>query len=311
MSDSLAFVARRCVRLRVLRSFSRRCFGETGSASRSASAAPRRLTRSRRSTSTCVPDGKGLPDGQGHVAEGAKVYAAKCASCHGANGQGGSAERLVDRESGKNWDFATNAKLVKTVGNYWPYATTLYDYTYRAMPFMQPGTLTPDETYSLVAYILALNKIVPDDAVMDRTTLPKVVMPSRDRFVHRQPQGRQGRQVTRRVPAGVTLAGEVTLAGTRLAGRGRLTASSKCRQARSPPDDRGAASSRTTKCSRFSLRPRSHQRSAQASTRRRFARSIFDVACMSKAGKSCRALTTSCESRSKSKRARRIARSAS
>ena len=129
------------------------------------------------------PDGKGLPEGKGTVAEGAKVYAAKCQSCHGANGAGGSADRLVDRESGKNWDFATNAKLVKTVGNYWPYATTLYDYTYRAMPFMQPGTLTPDETYSLVAYILALNKIIPETAVMDRTTLPKVVMPSRDRFV--------------------------------------------------------------------------------------------------------------------------------
>jgi cytochrome c len=129
------------------------------------------------------PDGKGLPDGKGTVLEGAKVYAAKCQSCHGANGAGGSADRLVDRESGKNWDFATNAKLVKTVGNYWPYATTLYDYTNRAMPFMQPGTLTPPETYALVAYILNLNKIVPDDAVMDRTTLPKVVMPSKDRFV--------------------------------------------------------------------------------------------------------------------------------
>jgi len=129
------------------------------------------------------PDGKGLPDGKGTVAEGAKVYAAKCQSCHGANGQGGSADRLVDRESGKNWDFATNPKLVKTVGNYWPYATTLYDYTNRAMPFMQPGTLTPNETYSLVAYILNLNKIVPDDAVMDKTTLPKVAMPSKDRFV--------------------------------------------------------------------------------------------------------------------------------
>jgi len=129
------------------------------------------------------PDGQGLPDGRGTSAEGAKVYAAKCQSCHGANGQGGSADKLVDRDSGKNWDFATNAKLVKTVGNYWPYATTLYDYTNRAMPFPRPGTLTPDETYSLVAYILALNKIVPEDAVMDRTTLPKVVMPSRDKFV--------------------------------------------------------------------------------------------------------------------------------
>jgi len=129
------------------------------------------------------PDGKGLPDGKGTVAEGAKVYAAKCQSCHGANGAGGSADKLVDRDSGTNWDFATNAKLVKTVGNYWPYATTLYDYTNRAMPFTQPGTLTPNETYSLVAYILSLNKIVADDAVMDKNSLPKVVMPSRDRFV--------------------------------------------------------------------------------------------------------------------------------
>ncbi len=129
------------------------------------------------------PDGKGLPEGKGTAAEGARIYGAKCQSCHGANGQGGSADRLVDRESGKNWDFAINPKLVKTVGNYWPYATTLYDYTNRAMPFMQPGTLTPNETYSLVAYILALNKIVPEDAVMNRTTLPKVVMPARDRFV--------------------------------------------------------------------------------------------------------------------------------
>jgi hypothetical protein len=130
-----------------------------------------------------MPDGRGLPDGAGSVAEGAKIYAAKCASCHGAAGQGGTAERLVDRESGKNWDFATNPKLVKTVGNYWPYATTLYDYTYRAMPFLQPGTLTPDETYALVAHILNLNKIVPDNAVMDKTTLPKVVMPARNKFV--------------------------------------------------------------------------------------------------------------------------------
>ena len=86
-------------------------------------------------------------------------------------------------DAGKNFDFATNAKLPRAVGNYWPYATTLYDYTYRAMPFMQPGTLSANETYSLVAYILALNKIVPEDAVMDPATLPKVKMPARDHFV--------------------------------------------------------------------------------------------------------------------------------
>ena len=130
-----------------------------------------------------MPDGRGLPPGRGSVAEGAKIYAEKCASCHGKNGEGASFDRLVATDAGKNFDFATNAKLPRAVGNYWPYATTLYDYTYRAMPFLQPGTLTPDETYSLVAYILALNKIVPDDAVMDAKTLPAVKMPARDRFV--------------------------------------------------------------------------------------------------------------------------------
>jgi len=130
-----------------------------------------------------MPDGRGLPAGRGSVAEGAPLYAQKCASCHGKNGEGATFDRLVATDSGKNFDFAINAKLPRAVGNYWPYATTLYDYTYRAMPFTQPGTLTPDETYALVAYILALNKIVPADAVMDQASLPKVKMPARDRFV--------------------------------------------------------------------------------------------------------------------------------
>ena len=130
-----------------------------------------------------MPDGRGLPPGSGSVRDGAKVYATKCASCHGKNGEGASAERLVATDSGKNFDFAMNAKLVKAVGNYWPYATTLYDYTYRAMPFTQPGTLTPDETYAVTAYILALNKVIPEDAVMDAKTLPAVKMPARERFV--------------------------------------------------------------------------------------------------------------------------------
>ncbi len=130
-----------------------------------------------------MPDGRGLPPGRGTVPEAQAIYTAMCQSCHGAGGAGATAERLVGRDSGPNWTFATDPKLVQTVGNYWPYATTLYDYTYRAMPFMQPGTLTPNETYALTAFILSLNKIVPEDAVMDQTTLPKVVMPSRDKFV--------------------------------------------------------------------------------------------------------------------------------
>lgn len=119
-----------------------------------------------------MPDGRGLPPGQGTVAEGAAVYGAKCQSCHGANGQDGKFDRLVGRDP-----------KVKTIGSYWPYATTLYDYTARSMPFLQPGTLTPNEVYGVVAYLLHLNEIVPENAVMDATTLAKVKMPARDKFV--------------------------------------------------------------------------------------------------------------------------------
>ena len=129
------------------------------------------------------PSGIGLPEGRGTVAEGAATYTAKCAMCHGPGGENGKFDRLVGRDSGENFAFAKDARLVKTIGNYWPYATTLFDYTARSMPFPQPGTLSANETYGLVAYLLALNKIVPDTAVMDKTTLPKVVMPARDRFV--------------------------------------------------------------------------------------------------------------------------------
>lgn len=130
-----------------------------------------------------MPNGTGLPDGRGTVAEGAATYAAKCASCHGRSGEGGPFDRLVGRDSGDGFAFAKDARLVKTVGNYWPYATTLFDYTARTMPFTQPGTLSANEVYGLAAYLLSLNKIVPDDAVMDRASLAKVVMPARDRFV--------------------------------------------------------------------------------------------------------------------------------
>ena len=130
-----------------------------------------------------MPSGVGLPEGRGTVAEGAATYAAKCASCHGQGGENGKFDRLVGRDSGEGFAFAKDARLVKTIGNYWPYATTLFDYTARSMPFTQPGTLSSNEVYGLVAYLLSLNKIVPDTAVMDKTTLPKVVMPARDRFV--------------------------------------------------------------------------------------------------------------------------------
>lgn len=130
-----------------------------------------------------MPDGRGLPPGRGTVRDGGTVYAAKCASCHGPRGEGGTADRLVGRNDGDSFAHATNPKLIRTVGSYWPYATTLFDYTARAMPFQRPGSLTPDETYGLVAYLLFMNGIIGEDAVMDAGSLPKVVMPARDKFV--------------------------------------------------------------------------------------------------------------------------------
>jgi mono/diheme cytochrome c family protein len=129
------------------------------------------------------PDGTGLPDGRGTVAEGAATYAAKCASCHGKSGEGASFDRLVATDAGENFAFGRDPRLARAIGNYWPYASTLYDYTARSMPFTAPGTLSPNEVYGLVAYLLSLNKVVPETAVMDKTTLPKVVMPAHNRFV--------------------------------------------------------------------------------------------------------------------------------
>jgi cytochrome c len=123
------------------------------------------------------PDGAGLPPGSGTVAGGERVYQQRCAACHGPTGQEGSGGRLVSTEPWGDFPAA------RAVGNYWPYATTLYDYIVRAMPLDAPGSLTADETYAVIAYVLHLNEILPADAVMDATTLPAVRMPARDRFV--------------------------------------------------------------------------------------------------------------------------------
>ena len=138
-----------------------------------------------------TPDGKGLPPGKGTAAEGAAIYSSKCASCHGPNGEGGSAEALVGGEPkaympfGPVYDKQRGDKkdVPFTIGNYWPYATTIFDYTRRAMPFNKPGTMTADEIYGVVAWILVKNSIIPADAVMDAKTLPVVMMPARNRFV--------------------------------------------------------------------------------------------------------------------------------
>lgn len=126
-----------------------------------------------------APDGTGLPPGQGTGAGGAVLYAAKCAACHGADGEGvrGVGDRLVGREpiDSTGWN--------RTIGNYWPYATSVFDYIRRAMPFDRPGSLTDEEVYALTAYLLHLNEIIPADAVMNAQSLPQVQMPARDRFV--------------------------------------------------------------------------------------------------------------------------------
>ena len=137
------------------------------------------------------PDGTGLPPGRGTVAAGAALYAEQCEVCHGAKGRGAEFEALVGRAPRKGFPFGREAKVLtpRTIGNYWPYATTLYDYINRSMPQAVPGSLRPDEVYGLVAYLLYLNEIVPKDAVMDAQTLPKVVMPARDRFVRDNRRG--------------------------------------------------------------------------------------------------------------------------
>lgn len=130
------------------------------------------------------PDGAGLPVGRGTAAQGAMLYGAKCASCHGVRGEGIPPNpRLVGREPRQGFPFGRDGKYVKTIGNYWPYATTVFDYVRRTMPLTAPGSLTNDEVYALTAYLLAQNEIIPADASLDSAALTAVRMPARDRFV--------------------------------------------------------------------------------------------------------------------------------
>lgn len=133
------------------------------------------------------PDGAGLPPGSGTALEGAPIYADRCAACHGAAGEGvpGAGDVLVGRTEGDAFDFSETfpSSHPRTIGSYWPYATTIFDYIRRAMPFDRPGSLTDVETYALTAYLLHLNGILPEDARIDAESLPRVVMPARDRFV--------------------------------------------------------------------------------------------------------------------------------
>jgi cytochrome c len=124
------------------------------------------------------PDGKGLPEGSGTAKEGREVFAARCSRCHGEKAEGGIGPFLV----GGQGTLAT-PKPRKSVGSFWPHATTLWDYIHRAMPFDRPGQLTPSEVYALTAYILYLNDIVSESQALNARTLPKIRMPNRDGFV--------------------------------------------------------------------------------------------------------------------------------
>jgi cytochrome c len=123
------------------------------------------------------PKGDGLPEGSGTAVVGETLYQQQCASCHGDKGQGGIANRLAGG-GGLN----TNTP-VKTVGSFWPYPTTIFDYTRRAMPHNAPQSLSNDQLYAATAYILFLNKIIAKDTVMDAKSLPLVQMPNRDGFI--------------------------------------------------------------------------------------------------------------------------------
>jgi cytochrome c len=138
------------------------------------------------------PDGAGLPAGSGTPEQGAAVYAANCAACHGDKGEGKPPFPALISSPRPAFDFATDFKIPKTVGNYWPYATTLYDYIRRAMPLAAPGTLTPDQTYAVTAYLLQQEQVIAPGTVLDAKSLPQVKMPARDRFVVDDRRGNRG-----------------------------------------------------------------------------------------------------------------------
>ena len=129
-----------------------------------------------------LPDGRGLPPGSGSVEQGKALYDQQCASCHGANLQGGIGDRLIGGRGTLVNDDPTKAP-VKTIESYWPYATTIFDYVKRAMPLNAPDSLSNDQVYAVTAYILSEAKIVPPDTMLDAKALAAVKMPNRDGFI--------------------------------------------------------------------------------------------------------------------------------
>ena len=130
-----------------------------------------------------LPDGTGLPPGSGTPEQGGKIFATKCALCHGPEAKGGTAAALMGGRP-----LTDGIDTPKTIANFWPYATTLFDFTRRAMPWQAPRTLTNEEVYALTAYLLSLNKIIGPSDVMNAQTLPNVRMPNRDGFIPRFPE---------------------------------------------------------------------------------------------------------------------------
>lgn len=126
-----------------------------------------------------APDGTGLPAGQGTARQGEKIYTTKCLSCHGKYGLGDSGDQLAGAQMGLTSDYPE-----KTIGNYWPYATTLFDFIRRSMPMTAPQSLSDDEVYAVTAYLLYLNNIVGEDAVLNAKTLPAIKMPNRNGFIN-------------------------------------------------------------------------------------------------------------------------------
>jgi cytochrome c len=144
------------------------------------------------------PNGAGLPAGSGTPEQGATVFAASCASCHGKNGEGTPPlyPQLVGGPKGA-FNFATDFKIPRTIGNYWPYATTVFDYVRRAMPLTTPGSLTPDQTYAVTAYLLNREGLLPAGATLDARSLPAIQMPARSHFVPDDRRGSTGGANTR------------------------------------------------------------------------------------------------------------------
>jgi cytochrome c len=177
LSTAIVAVVLSCAGCRVDRSKTPRHFG-LGRAATPAEIAVRNVD--------VGPDGAGLPSGHGSAQQGSVIYAQQCASCHGDNGEGKPPlyPALIGRDPRwENFVFGKTPGATRTIGNYWPYATTVFDYVRRAMPLTAPGSLSDDQVYAVTAYLLAANAVIPSTATLDSAALTAVRMPYVDKFV--------------------------------------------------------------------------------------------------------------------------------